>query len=70
LLLAVTERNVKEQLTNLRTHPAVASRLEQGDLKLHGWVYHIGEGMVTAFDEHRRRFESLRPHKPRMRAAR
>ena len=49
-LLAVTERNVVEQLGNLRTHPAVAARLEQGDLNLHGWVYHIGEGTVTAYE--------------------
>jgi carbonic anhydrase len=49
-LLALTERNVVEQLGNLRTHPAVAARLEQGDLRLHGWVYHIGEGTVTAYE--------------------
>src|SRR5882757_9940882 len=35
-LLAVTERNVVEQLGNLRTHPSVAQRIEQGDLRLHG----------------------------------
>src|SRR5712691_9540189 len=44
-LLALTEQNVVEQLHNLRTHPSVAARLEQGNLKLHGWVYHIAEGM-------------------------
>src|SRR5690349_2785256 len=33
-LLALTERNVVEQLSNLRTHPTVADRLEQGDLRL------------------------------------
>ena len=49
-LLAVTERNVMEQLGNLRTHPSVAARLEQGDLQLHGWVYDLGEGVVTAYD--------------------
>ena len=39
-----------EQLGNLRTHPSVAARLEQGDLQLHGWVYDLGEGVVTAYD--------------------
>ena len=39
----MTERNVVDQLGNLRTHPSVATRLEQGDLQLHGWVYD-GEG--------------------------
>jgi hypothetical protein len=27
-----------EQLGNLKTHPAVAARLEQGDLQIHGWI--------------------------------
>jgi carbonic anhydrase len=50
-LLAVTERNVVEQLNNLRSHPAVMARLAQGTLHLHGWVYHIGQGQVTVYDE-------------------
>jgi carbonic anhydrase len=50
-LLALTEHNVVAQLRNLRTHPAVAARLAEGDLTLHGWVYHIGPGLVTAYDE-------------------
>src|SRR5580704_11737822 len=37
-LLALTERNVVEQLANLRTHPTVAAGLEQGSVTLHGWV--------------------------------
>jgi carbonic anhydrase len=49
-LLKLTERNVLRQLDNLRTHPSVAARLADGDLGLHGWVYHIGEGAVTTFD--------------------
>src|SRR5689334_8394515 len=48
-LLAVTERNVIQQLRNLRTHPSVAARLDQGDLRLHGWLYDLGEGGVTAY---------------------
>ncbi len=50
-LLALTEHNVIAQLRNLRTHPTVAARLEDGDLALHGWVYHIGPGTVTVYDE-------------------
>jgi carbonic anhydrase len=50
-LLAHTEHNVIAQLKNLRTHPSVAARLAEGDLALHGWVYHIGPGTVTAYDE-------------------
>ena len=50
-LLALTEHNVVAQLKNLRTHPTIAARLAEGDLTLHGWVYHIGPGVVTAYDE-------------------
>jgi carbonic anhydrase len=50
-LLPMTEHNVIAQLKNLRTHPSVAARLAEGDLALHGWVYHIGPGTVTAYDE-------------------
>ena len=57
LLLAVTEENVITQLKNLRSHPAVANRLREGNLALHGWVYHIGPGVVTAYDEKSGRFE-------------
>jgi carbonic anhydrase len=58
LLLAMTEENVVGQLKNLRSHPAVAHRLLDGDLSLHGWVYHIGEGVVTVYNEESRKFEA------------
>ncbi|MBX3441886.1 MAG: carbonic anhydrase [Planctomyces sp.] len=49
-LTATIEENVLVQLENLRTLPAVASRLVKGDLKLHGWVYKIETGEVFAYD--------------------
>jgi carbonic anhydrase len=58
LLLTLTEANVVAQIRNLRSHPAVAARLEQGDLSLHGWVYHIGSGTVAAYNGETGRFES------------
>jgi carbonic anhydrase len=58
-LLELTEHNVAAQLVNLRSHPAVAARLAVGDLRLHGWVYHIGEGTVTAWDEEAGKFLPL-----------
>jgi carbonic anhydrase len=64
LLLSVTELNVVEQLKNLRTHPAVAARLRQGNLRFHGWVYHIGRGFVTIYDPNRNRFLQIRTPKP------
>jgi carbonic anhydrase len=56
-LLALTEDNVIAQLKNLTSHPTVADRLKQGDLALHGWVYHIGPGTVTVYNEASGRFE-------------
>ena len=50
-LLNLIERNVVAQLRNLRSQPSVAARLEEGNLALHGWVYHIATGTVTAYDE-------------------
>jgi carbonic anhydrase len=58
-LLALTERNVVEQLSNLRTHPSVAGGLKQGTLRLHGWVYHIGQGLVTSYQAEQASFVPL-----------
>jgi carbonic anhydrase len=58
LLLTLTENNVVTQLQNLRLHPAVAERCSDGDLSLHGWVYHIGAGGVTVYNEETRKFET------------
>ena len=58
-LLCLTEGNVVSQLENLRSHPTVAARLEEGDLALHGWVYDIGAGSVTAYDVESREFLPL-----------
>lgn len=53
------EQNVVLQLQHLRTHPAVATRLARGDLKLHGWVYDIKTGDVSAWDEESGSFEPV-----------
>ena len=50
LVTATVEENVLVQLENLRTLPAVGSRLVRGDLHLHGWVYKIETGEVFAYD--------------------
>lgn len=56
LLRALTEQNVIAQLDNLRTHPSVAARLHKGELALHGWVYDIPHGQVSAHDPATGRF--------------
>jgi carbonic anhydrase len=50
-LRQVTEENVLLQLQHLRTHPAVISRISAGEIDLHGWIYDIETGDVSAWDE-------------------
>lgn len=71
LLTATVEENVLVQLENLRTLPAVASRLVRGDLHLHGWVYKIETGEVFAYDSTKEQFVSLAQYESaaRLRAA-
>lgn len=54
------EQNVLVQMHNLRTHPAVAAALKSGQLRLHGWVYTIETGEITAFSEEESQFVTLR----------
>jgi carbonic anhydrase len=49
LLNIAIQENVLVQLENLRTHPAVASRLSHGELNLHGWTYKIETGEVFSY---------------------
>ena len=47
---ALVEQNVRTQLSHLRTHPSVAARVAMGKLRLHGWVYGIGNGSVSVIE--------------------
>ena len=53
------EQNVVLQLQHLKTHPSVAARLAAGDLELHGWVYDIKTGDVSAYDEDSKSFQPV-----------
>ena len=53
------QENVLGQLENLRTHPAVASRLSHGELNLHGWTYKIETGEVFAYQPEEGQFLPL-----------
>jgi carbonic anhydrase len=55
---------VVTQLENLQSHPAVANRLLAGDRALHGWIYHIGVGGVTVYDERSGKFETPQAGEP------
>jgi len=56
---ALVEQNVRTQLGNLRTHPAVAARLADRSIELHGWVYDIGTGTISVLDEDERALISV-----------
>jgi carbonic anhydrase len=45
------EQNVILQMQHLRTHPTVAVALASKAVELHGWVYDIKTGAVSAYDE-------------------
>jgi carbonic anhydrase len=64
LLTAAAQVNVLVQLDNLRTHPAVATWLADGTLKLHGWMYKIETGEVFAFDSAKGQFVPLADRPP------
>jgi carbonic anhydrase len=38
--------NIRLQLEHLHTYPEVFSRLQEGTLRLHGWLYEIGTGEI------------------------
>lgn len=48
---ALIRENVLLQIQHLRTHPAVAAGIAAGSVHLHGWIYNIGEGTVSALDK-------------------
>ncbi|QKJ88305.1 Carbonic anhydrase [Paramixta manurensis] len=56
---AMVHENVIAQLANLKTHPSVALALAQGRVRLHGWVYDIESGEISALDGQTQQFVSL-----------
>jgi carbonic anhydrase len=67
IVQALVEENVRLQLTHLRTHPAVAARIAQGRLALQGWVYDIGHGKISVFDDAHGHFQTLGEARARLR---
>ena len=49
-MIAAVEENVLVQLENLRTFDFVARRLDEGKLKMNGWVFQIATGNVFDYD--------------------
>jgi carbonic anhydrase len=50
LMTAAVEENVLAQLENLRHFPCVARRLDEGLLKMSGWVFKIATAEIFAYD--------------------
>lgn len=60
----LTEENVVAQVDHLRTHPSVAARLATGEISLHGWMFSIGTGSVTAWDPAHKHFVPIEEYSP------
>ncbi len=61
---AASLENVVVQISHLRTHPAVASRIAKGELTLHGWFVDIHTGTILALDGATGRFMTIRESEP------
>lgn len=48
--LAIVERHVIYQLQNIQSYPFVRERLENDQLELHGWVYHLETQQISFYD--------------------
>lgn len=56
-----TERNsIRHQLDNLMTYPEVNRRVENGDLKIHGWYYDIETGNIDYYNKEEDNFKPLK----------
>jgi carbonic anhydrase len=61
---AASLENVVVQISHLRTHPAVASRIAKGELTLHGWFVDIHAGEIFALDGATGRFSAIKQDQP------
>lgn len=59
LLNYTIERNVLQQVKNLKTYPSVKDALEKNQLRVHSWVYQLETGEVIGYDSESDSFVSL-----------
>ena len=57
LIEVTVSENVLTQIENLKTYPVVRSRLYQGKLQIYGWIYHIENGEVLAYNPETHEYE-------------
>lgn len=55
-LRLMEQQAVVASLDRLRTFPFIAEREDKGELKLHGWFYGIGTGILSVYDPDTGRF--------------
>lgn len=55
-LRLMEQQAVVASLDRLRTFPFIAERERKGELRLHGWFYGIGTGILSVYDADRERF--------------
>jgi len=64
LLEVAIREHVLVQIENLQTHPAVAVKLQRGELTLHAWVYLMETGDILAYSTEDNGFASLTQLEP------
>lgn len=64
LVEIAVQEHVLVQIENIQTHPAVAVKLQRGELTLHAWVYHLDTGEVLSYSPEDGRFEPLNAADP------
>ena len=58
--LRLTEKlSVISQIENLLTYPSVKSKVNAGELSIHGWMYDIESGEIEFYDAESSQFEPL-----------
>lgn len=50
-LIQLVRANVILQMERIWTHPTLAPLKKTGGVRVHGWVYDIGSGVIDVFDE-------------------
>ncbi len=59
-LKLMVAQNVLTQIDNLQTYPSVRSKLHNGALDIHGWIYELETGQLLAYDDETKAF--VPPH--------
>ena len=60
MLLRTAEKvSVQLQLENLLSYPFVKEKVQEGSLKIHGWIYDIQTGRLSYYDEEENIFQSI-----------